>query len=165
MGFGALSLRRRAVSWPHEKRRAPEYFRRYRHRGAPTDASIADTIAHQLIRSIEDKWDEDPIFFEKFAKLIQPTIADFHKGRAPPVAVTVRYCGCISVAHLRAQAARQLPDQSTTLRVACNAASSVRLDMFGRGWSLAEELRKLLGFVRALAPPSKEADRGKQKAK
>ena len=47
----------------------------------------------------------------------------------------------------------------------CKAASSVRLDMFGRGWSLAEELRKLLGFVRALAPPSKEADRGKQKAK
>jgi hypothetical protein len=46
-----------------------------------TDASIADTIAHQLIRSIEDKWDEDPIFFEKFSKLIQATIADFHKGR------------------------------------------------------------------------------------
>jgi type I restriction enzyme, R subunit len=37
-----------------------------------TDASIADTIAHQLIRSIEDKWDEDPIFFEKFSKLIRP---------------------------------------------------------------------------------------------
>ena len=31
--------------------------------------------------------------------------------------------------------------------------------------NIAEELRKLLGFVRALAPPSKEADRGKQKAK
>jgi len=46
-----------------------------------TDASIADTIAHQLTRSIEEKWDEDPIFFEKFSKLIQATIADFHKGR------------------------------------------------------------------------------------
>ncbi|MCO6185222.1 type I restriction enzyme endonuclease domain-containing protein [Rhizobium sp. L1K21] len=46
-----------------------------------TDASIADTIAHQLTRSIEEKWDEDPIFFEKFSKLIRETIDDFHKGR------------------------------------------------------------------------------------
>ncbi|MBX8826277.1 HsdR family type I site-specific deoxyribonuclease [Ochrobactrum sp. SFR4] len=46
-----------------------------------TDASIADTIAHQLTRSIEEKWDEDPIFFEKFSKLVSDTIADFHKGR------------------------------------------------------------------------------------
>jgi type I restriction enzyme, R subunit len=48
---------------------------------AETDASIADTIAHQLTRSIEEKWDEDPTFFEKFSKLIRDTIADFHKGR------------------------------------------------------------------------------------
>jgi len=46
-----------------------------------TDASIADTIAHQLTRSIEEKWDEDPVFFEKFSKLVSNTIADFHKGR------------------------------------------------------------------------------------
>jgi type I restriction enzyme R subunit len=46
-----------------------------------TDASIADTIAHQLTRSIEEKWDEDPVFFEKFSKLVSDTIADFHKGR------------------------------------------------------------------------------------
>ena len=46
-----------------------------------TDASIADTIAHQLTRAIEEKWDEDPIFFEKFSKLIRDTIADFHRGR------------------------------------------------------------------------------------
>jgi type I restriction enzyme R subunit len=46
-----------------------------------SDASIADTIAHQLTRSIEEQWDEDPIFFEKFSKLIRDTIADFHKGR------------------------------------------------------------------------------------
>ena len=46
-----------------------------------SEASIADTIAHQLTRSIEEKWDEDPIFFEKFSKLIRDTIADFHKGR------------------------------------------------------------------------------------
>lgn len=46
-----------------------------------SDASIADTIAHRLTRSIEEKWDEDPIFFEKFSKLIRDTIADFHNGR------------------------------------------------------------------------------------
>jgi type I restriction enzyme R subunit len=46
-----------------------------------SDASIADTIAHQLTRSIEEKWDEDPTFFEKFSRLIRDTIADFHNGR------------------------------------------------------------------------------------
>ncbi|MCZ8272662.1 MAG: HsdR family type I site-specific deoxyribonuclease [Microcystis sp. LE19-4.1E] len=51
-----------------------------------TDASIADTIAHQLTRAIEEKWDEDPIFFEKFSKLIRDTIADFHKGRISDLA-------------------------------------------------------------------------------
>ena len=34
-----------------------------------------------MTRSIEEKWDEDPIFFEKFSKLVRNTIADFHKGR------------------------------------------------------------------------------------
>lgn len=53
---------------------------------AQTDASIADTIAHQLTRSIEEKWDEDPTFFEKFSKLIRDTIADFHKGRIDELA-------------------------------------------------------------------------------
>lgn len=51
-----------------------------------SDASIADTIAHQLTRAIEEKWDEDPIFFEKFSKLISDTIADFHKGRISDLA-------------------------------------------------------------------------------
>jgi type I restriction enzyme R subunit len=51
-----------------------------------TDASIADTIAHRLTRSIEEKWDEDPIFFEKFSKLIRDTIDDFHNGRISEIA-------------------------------------------------------------------------------
>jgi len=53
---------------------------------AETDASIADTIAHRLTRSIEEKWDEDPIFFEKFSKLIRDVIAEFHNGRLSEVA-------------------------------------------------------------------------------
>ena len=57
-----------------------------RSEGKETDASIADTIAHQLTRAIEEKWDEDPIFFEKFSKLVRDTIADFHKGRISDLA-------------------------------------------------------------------------------
>lgn len=53
---------------------------------AETDASIADTIAHRLTRSIEEKWDEDPIFFEKFSKLIRDVITEFHNGRMSEVA-------------------------------------------------------------------------------
>jgi len=51
-----------------------------------TDASIADTIAHRLTRSIEEKWDEDPIFFEKFSKFVRDAIADFHNGRIGEIA-------------------------------------------------------------------------------
>jgi type I restriction enzyme R subunit len=51
-----------------------------------SDASLADTIAHQLTHSIEEKWEEDPTFFEKFSKLVRETIADFHKGRITDIA-------------------------------------------------------------------------------
>ena len=51
-----------------------------------TDASIADTIAHRLTRSIEDKWDEDPIFFVEVLELIRDAIADFHNGRISEIA-------------------------------------------------------------------------------
>ncbi|CAD5272947.1 Type I restriction enzyme R Protein [Bosea sp. 62] len=46
-----------------------------------TDASIADTIAHQLTRIVEEKWDEDPILFDRFSKLVKDTIRKFHEGR------------------------------------------------------------------------------------
>lgn len=54
---------------------------RRRQEGRESDASIADMIAHQLTRSIEEKWDEDPIFFEKFSNLIRETIRRFHESR------------------------------------------------------------------------------------
>jgi type I restriction enzyme R subunit len=34
-----------------------------------------------LRKSSQEKWDEDPIFFEKFSKLVRDTIANFHNGR------------------------------------------------------------------------------------
>ena len=46
-----------------------------------SDASIADEIAHRTLRTIEEKWDEDPVFFEKFSKLIRQTIEAFRRGR------------------------------------------------------------------------------------
>ena len=46
-----------------------------------SDASIADEIAHRTLRAIEEKWDEDPVFFEKFSKLIRQTIEDFRRDR------------------------------------------------------------------------------------
>jgi type I restriction enzyme, R subunit len=55
-----------------------------------TDASLADTIAHQLTRSIEEDWEEDPIFFERFSKLISDTIDDFHNGRINELAYLSR---------------------------------------------------------------------------
>jgi type I restriction enzyme R subunit len=55
-----------------------------------SDASIADTIAHKLTRTIEEQWDEDPIFFEKFSKLIRDTIDEFHKGRLTELAYLSR---------------------------------------------------------------------------
>jgi len=52
-----------------------------RGKGGRSDASIADEIAHRTKRVIEEKWDEDPAFFEKFSKLIQAAIDAFRAHR------------------------------------------------------------------------------------
>ncbi|MHB8528189.1 MAG: type I restriction endonuclease subunit R, partial [Caulobacteraceae bacterium] len=49
--------------------------------GGRSDASIADEIAHRTKRIIEERWDEDPAFFEKFSKLIQAAIDAFRTHR------------------------------------------------------------------------------------
>ncbi|MFU8861386.1 MAG: type I restriction endonuclease subunit R [Cyclonatronaceae bacterium] len=46
-----------------------------------TVASRADTIAHATKRTITEKMDEDPAFYEKFSKLIQQAIDDFRAKR------------------------------------------------------------------------------------
>jgi type I restriction enzyme R subunit len=61
-----------------------------RNKKMETDASIADTIAHQLTRSIEEDWDKDPIFFEKFSKFVRDAIADFHNDRISELAYLTR---------------------------------------------------------------------------
>ncbi|HDP93881.1 MAG TPA: type I restriction endonuclease subunit R [Candidatus Aminicenantes bacterium] len=46
-----------------------------------TDASKADTIAHATAKIVHEKLEEDPVFYEKFSKLIQQTIDDFRAKR------------------------------------------------------------------------------------
>ena len=46
-----------------------------------TDASVADEIASRTLRMIDEKWDEDPVFYEKFSKLIKDAIDAFRQHR------------------------------------------------------------------------------------
>lgn len=44
-------------------------------------AARADIIAHRTLRTIEEKWEEDPVFYKKFSKLIKQAIKDFREKR------------------------------------------------------------------------------------
>lgn len=48
---------------------------------ARSDASVADEIAHRALQVIEERWEQDPVFFEKFSKLIREAIDAFRRGR------------------------------------------------------------------------------------
>jgi type I restriction enzyme R subunit len=43
-------------------------------------AAKADTIAHRTLRTIHERWQEDPAFYEKFSKMLQDAIEAFRKG-------------------------------------------------------------------------------------
>ncbi len=49
--------------------------------GSKTEASWADRIAHLMKRTISEKMEEDPAFYEKFSNLIQQVIDEFRAGR------------------------------------------------------------------------------------
>ena len=49
--------------------------------GSKTDASRADGIAHRMKRTISEKMEEDPAFYEKFSHLIQQVIDEFRAER------------------------------------------------------------------------------------
>jgi type I restriction enzyme R subunit len=50
--------------------------------GTPqSSAAKADAIAHATRRAIHEKMEEDPVFYEKFSKLIQAVIEDFRAKR------------------------------------------------------------------------------------
>lgn len=52
-----------------------------RSEGHRSEASIADEIAHRTLQTVEEQWEEDPVFYDKFSKLIRETIDDFRRGR------------------------------------------------------------------------------------
>jgi len=43
---------------------------------------VADEIAHATVRVIEEKWEEDPVFYEKFSALVRQTIDEFPAASA-----------------------------------------------------------------------------------
>lgn len=53
-------------------------------------AAKADIIAHATKRAITEHLDEDPVFFEKFSKLIQQAIDDYRAGRISDLAYLQR---------------------------------------------------------------------------
>jgi type I restriction enzyme R subunit len=67
-----------------------EAIRQERQRGGRSDGSIADEIAHRLSRSIQEKWDEDPVFFEKFSALVRRAIEAFKEKRLDEKAYLAR---------------------------------------------------------------------------
>ena len=53
--------------------------------GSKTETSRADRIAHLMKRTISEKMEEDPAFYQKFSKLIQRVIDEFRAGRTSGV--------------------------------------------------------------------------------
>ena len=49
--------------------------------GSKTEASRADSIAHLIKRTISERMEEDPTFYQKFSNLIQQVIDDFRAER------------------------------------------------------------------------------------
>jgi type I restriction enzyme R subunit len=44
-------------------------------------AAKADTIAHRTARTIRERWKDDPVFYEKFSKILKQTIQEFYEQR------------------------------------------------------------------------------------
>lgn len=52
-----------------------------RSEGRRSEGSIADEIAHRTLRAIEERWEQDPVFFDRFSKLIRAAIDAFRQRR------------------------------------------------------------------------------------
>ncbi len=46
-----------------------------------SDASVADEMASQMKRRIDERWEEDPVYYENFSRLIQNVIEAFRQHR------------------------------------------------------------------------------------
>lgn len=60
---------------------------------AATTAAKADTIASRLTRTVTERMDEDPVFYKRFATLVQQAIDDYRAGRIDDVEFLKRMQG------------------------------------------------------------------------
>jgi type I restriction enzyme R subunit len=79
-------------------------------------AAKADTIANRLAKTINEKMDEDPVFFKKFADLVQKAIDDYRNERisqAEYLSRVTEYMTTVRQGH-----EVELPDQLSSYREA-----------------------------------------------
>jgi type I restriction enzyme R subunit len=79
-------------------------------------AAKADTIASRLVKTIHEKMDEDPVFFKKFADLVQKAIEDYRKERISDAEYLNRVTEYLST--VRQGHDTELPDQLANYREA-----------------------------------------------
>jgi len=58
-------------------------------------AAKADTIANRLKKTIREKMEEDPVFYKKFAELVQQAIDDYRQGRIDEAEYLKRVTSCL----------------------------------------------------------------------
>lgn len=79
-------------------------------------AAKADTIASRLVKTIHEKMDEDPVFFKKFADLVQKAIEDYRKERISDAEYLSRVTEYLTT--VRQGHDTELPDQLASYREA-----------------------------------------------
>lgn len=79
-------------------------------------AAKADTIASRLVKTLHEKMDEDPVFYRKFADLVQQAIEDYRNCRISDVEYLRRVSE--QMATVRQGHEAELPEQLTRYREA-----------------------------------------------
>jgi len=131
-------------------------------------AAKADTIANRLAKTITERMDEDPVFFKKFADLVQKAIDDYRKERisdAEYLSKVKEYMATVRQGHDTEMPSelgkyREAPanygvvsevldsyglDQSERKKIASNMAIAIEkiIDpLKGRDWTVREDIQK-----------------------
>jgi len=79
-------------------------------------AAKADTIASRLVKTLHEKIDEDPVFYRKFADLVQQAIDDYRDERISDAEFLQGVRDCLATVRLGHEA--DLPEQLTRYREA-----------------------------------------------
>ncbi|UFS72658.1 HsdR family type I site-specific deoxyribonuclease [Geomonas sp. RF6] len=110
-------------------------------------AAKADTIASRLVKTIHEKMDEDPVFYRKFADLVQQAIDDYRSGRISDAEYLRKVAD--QLATVRQGHEAELPDQLTHYKEARSFYGVVGEVLEGYGPEQAE--RKQLATEMAIA--------------